>query len=63
MNVPFISQRLEKGFTESQVIETDLRIDRCSGLADRVGDESFTLEACPSSPAWSMSELEGSVLR
>ena len=51
MNVAFISQRLEKGFTESQVIETDLRIDRCSGLADRAGDESFTLEACPSTSA------------
>ena len=43
MDVPLVPQSFEKGFTESQVFEADLGIDRDRGLADRVGAESFTL--------------------
>ena len=50
MNVPLVPQRLEKGFTESQVIETDLLIDRDSGLADRGDLQSFSLEGSQRQP-------------
>ena len=43
VDIPLVPQRFEKGFTESQVFEADLGIDRDRGLADRVGAESFTL--------------------
>ena len=43
MDIPLVPQCFEKGFTESQVFEADLGIDRDRGLADRVGAESFTL--------------------
>ena len=58
MNVPFISQRLEKGFTESQVFEADLGIDRDRGLADRVGAESFTLGGDPKTLARGLPGLQ-----
>ena len=44
VTVPLIPQRLEKGFPQPQVIETDLLIDRDSGLADRGDLQSFSLE-------------------
>ena len=43
VDIPLVPQRFEKGFTEAQLFEADLGIDRDRGLADRVGAESFTL--------------------
>ena len=43
VDIPLVPQRFKKRFTEAQVFEADLGIDRDRGLADRVGAESFTL--------------------
>ena len=43
VDIPLVPQSFEKGFTESQVFEADLGIDRDRGLADLAGAESFTL--------------------
>ena len=44
MDIALVPERLEQRLSQSQVIESNLGIDRDSGLADRDGGESFTLE-------------------
>ncbi len=58
MDVSLVPQCLEKGFTESQVFEADLGIDRDRGLADRVGAESFTLGGDPKTLARGLPGLQ-----
>ena len=44
MDIALVPERLEQRLSQPQVIEPNLSIDRDSGLADRDGGESFTLE-------------------
>ena len=44
VDIALVPERLEQWLSQPQVIESDLSIDRDSGLADRDGGESFTLE-------------------
>ena len=58
MDIPLVPQSFEKGFTESQVFEADLGIDRDRGLADRVGAESSTLGGDPKTLAKRLTGLQ-----
>ena len=50
VDIALVPERLEQRLSQSQVIESNLGIDRDSGLADRDGGESFTLEGSLCSP-------------
>ena len=50
MDIALVPERLEQRLSQSQVIESNLGIDRDSGLADRDGGESFTLEGSLCTP-------------
>ena len=58
VDIPLVPQSFEKGFTESQVFEADLGIDRDRGLADRLGAESFTLGGDPKTLARGLPGLQ-----
>ena len=58
VDIALVPERLEQWLSQPQVIESDLSIDRDSGLADRDGGESLTLEGSLCTPRSSVSCTE-----